>query len=99
MDQSDLIPPPPLLSDDAVRATMRHMSSKRHPRHCDVVGPKAIAERTGVQVNTVHMWRKRNVMPAARWTESDVPLWCWTEDIVPWLQGDPRRAHLVSDED
>lgn len=91
--------PSPPVSDDTVRATMRYMTPRRHPRHCDVVGPKEIAERTGVQENTVHMWRKRQVMPEERWTMSTVPLWCWDDDIVPWLRADPRRAHLAPAED
>lgn len=98
MEPSDDFALHPFASSDTARATMRYMS-RRHLRHCDVVGPQQIAERTGVQTNTVHMWRKRGVMPDVRWQISDVPLWCWTEDIVPWLRADPRRAHMAPAED
>jgi hypothetical protein len=51
----------------------------------DVVGAKEIAERLGIPENTVHMWRKRGLLPNAEGVVSGMPAWRWTT-IKNWLQ-------------
>lgn len=68
------------------------LASMEHKHHCDVVGPQELAKRVSRPTNTIHIWRKREVLPGERWLISNVPLWCWSEDIVPWLRSNPRRA-------
>lgn len=46
----------------------------------DIVGPQEIALMLGVQVNTVHAWTKRGLMPAPERVISKVPL--WTSDVI-----------------
>jgi transposase len=43
----------------------------------DVVGAKEIAERLGVPANTVHVWRKRGVLPEPDGFVSGMPAWKW----------------------
>lgn len=66
---------------------------------CDVLDPVGevnIAERTGVQPNTVHAWMKRGLLPEPRFlVGGGRPVWDWNVDIVPWLRSDPRRQHLL----
>lgn len=47
------------------------------PRRLLVVGEVEIAERLGVQRNTVNVWRKRGLLPAPQWTVSGLPAWDW----------------------
>jgi predicted DNA-binding transcriptional regulator AlpA len=51
----------------------------------DIVGAKEIAERLGIPENTVHMWRKRGVLPDPEGTVSGMPAWRWLT-IRNWLQ-------------
>ncbi len=44
----------------------------------DVVGEKEIAERFGVPSNTVHVWRKRGVLPNPDGFVSGMPAWHWS---------------------
>jgi hypothetical protein len=44
----------------------------------DVVGEKEIAERLGVPANTVHVWRKRGVLPEPDGFVSGMPAWDWS---------------------
>lgn len=77
---------------------MRDMPRIKTPG-CDPVGAKDIAERTGVQPDTVHRWQKRGLLPDARWYVSGAPAWDWNFDIVPWLRASPYRAHLAPPEE
>lgn len=58
----------------------------------DLVGRAEIAERLGVPVNTVAIWRKRGVLPPPEWELSGGPIWRW-EVIAEWSErtGHPRR--------
>ena len=47
------------------------------------VGAAEIAERLGVEPQTVHTWRQRGVLPEPRWTVSGKPAWEWAE-IEQW---------------
>jgi len=64
----------------------------------DPVDVKVIAERLGVQVDTVHTWRKRTKrgeavgMPDNRWEFSNVPVWDWL-DVLVWAGRSGRLAH------
>jgi predicted DNA-binding transcriptional regulator AlpA len=49
----------------------------------DIVGPQEVAERLGVQVNTVHIWKKRGILPRPARVISGVPLWS-TGAIDAW---------------
>jgi hypothetical protein len=51
--------------------------SRRKVRVSDLVGPQEIAERLGVKLATVHMWRYRDLLPAPLVVLSDVPVWEW----------------------
>lgn len=50
---------------------------------CDPVGLKEIAERLGVQRNTVDVWAYRKLLPDARWQVGGRPAWNWP-DIKAW---------------
>lgn len=56
----------------------------------DLVGAKDIAERAGVKSQTVSMWRIRNLLPEPIAVVSDVPVWDWITQILPWLQQTKR---------
>jgi predicted DNA-binding transcriptional regulator AlpA len=47
------------------------------------VGPAEVAERLGVAVATVRVWRHDRVLPPARWQISRGPVWDW-RDIEIW---------------
>ncbi len=56
----------------------------------DVVGTREIAERLGVKLATVYMWRQRKEdfripMPEPRGTVSGVPWWSW-RDVEKWAR-------------
>jgi hypothetical protein len=53
--------------------------SRRRVRVCDLVGPQEIAERLAVKVQTVRVWRWRDLMPAPQAVISGVPVWDWAE--------------------
>jgi hypothetical protein len=53
--------------------------------NADVVGEREIAGRLGVQSNTVHIWRKRGLLPPADWTVSGGPAWSWAT-IEKWAR-------------
>lgn len=55
----------------------------------ELVGPAEIAERLGVQRETVHQWRHREIMPEPGWTISGVPIWEWSV-ILEWAQATGR---------
>jgi hypothetical protein len=57
---------------------------------CEPVGAKEIAERLGVRMQTVHMWRYREVIPEPRWVVSGQPCWNW-RDIDVWVEQSERR--------
>ena len=50
---------------------------------CDPVGSDDIAQRLGVQRDTVKMWRHRGLMPEPKWWVSGRPCWNWP-DIEKW---------------
>lgn len=58
---------------------------------CDPVGEREIADRLRVKPGTVHMWKKRGVLPPPDWAISGVPAWNWPT-IEKWatLNGYPR---------
>ncbi len=58
---------------------------------CDPVGIPEIAERLGVQRNTVDAWRKRQLLPAPGWTVGGRPAWNWP-DIEQWAQDTGRAS-------
>ena len=47
------------------------------------VGVAEIADRLGVQPETVAMWRYRGRLPQPRWWVSRQPAWEWA-DILAW---------------
>lgn len=53
-----------------------------------LVGPQEVAEALGVQVNTVHVWRKRGKLPPAR-VISGVPIWT-LGSILEWARETDR---------
>lgn len=55
----------------------------------DPVGIKEIADRLGVQRNTVDVWLNRKIMPPTRWTVGGRPCWQWT-DIEAWARSTGR---------
>jgi len=57
---------------------------------CDPVGADDIAQRLGVQANTVHIWRKRGLLPEPKWTVSGRPCWNWP-DVEKWAK-ETKRA-------
>lgn len=57
----------------------------------DLVGPHEVAERLGVRVQTVHMWRARGRLPEPGWTISGVPIWEWTT-VEGWARASGRLA-------
>jgi predicted site-specific integrase-resolvase len=59
------------------------------PKNCDPVGADDIADRLGVQRNTVHQWRQRGVLPDPPWTVSGRPAWNWPE-IAKWAKDTGR---------
>ena len=60
----------------------------------EIVGPQEIADRLAVQVNTVHMWRKRNILPIPARVISGVPLW-QTAVIDEWAEATGRLVEQV----
>ena len=52
---------------------------------CDPVGVADIAERLGVQTQTVAMWRYRDLLPEPEWTISGQPAWNWPT-IEAWAK-------------
>jgi predicted GIY-YIG superfamily endonuclease len=63
--------------------------SKGEGPYVDVVGPKEMAERLGVQHETVHKWRYRQVLPEPALILSGTPMWEW-ETIKEWWEN--RKA-------
>jgi hypothetical protein len=64
------------------------MVTKRQPTvaKADPVGAVEIAERIGVNRQTVAVWRMRHDdFPDERWTVSGYPAWDWNLDVLPWL--------------
>lgn len=51
----------------------------------DLVGPIEMADRLGVQRDTVHKWRYRRVLPEPLMTLSGTPIWEW-ETIWQWAE-------------
>lgn len=49
----------------------------------DPVGPKEIADRLEVSVNTVHSWRNRDAIIDPDVVISGVPVWSW-DRIASW---------------
>ena len=47
------------------------------------VGPAEIAERLGVAVATVYVWRHDGLLPPSRWQIFRGPVWDW-RDIAAW---------------
>lgn len=56
---------------------------------CDPVGAKDIADRLGVEAQTVAMWRYRGILPEPKWTVSGQPAWNWP-DIERWANDTGR---------
>jgi hypothetical protein len=50
------------------------------------VGLLEIAERLGIQHNTLKVMRFRDQLPPPRWTVSRAPAWDWNLDILPWAE-------------
>lgn len=82
------------LSGDAGHDTIPDMS-RPHACRCEPVATGDIAARLGISVDTVQKWAQRELMPTARWKSGKTSLWCWEQDIVPWLQAHPRRRQLL----
>jgi predicted DNA-binding transcriptional regulator AlpA len=62
----------------------------------DPVGALEIANRLGLQRQTVAVWRRRHPdFPQPRWVISGLPAWDWS-DIEPWLLHTGRRRHELS---
>ena len=55
----------------------------------DPVGTAEIAERLGVQRNTVQVWRKRGVLLEPKSIASGVALWDWP-DVEAWARATGR---------
>lgn len=55
----------------------------------DLVGPQEVAERLGVQRETVHRWRVRGVLVDPEWVISGVPLWRW-QTVHRWARATGR---------
>lgn len=54
----------------------------------DMLNPRHLAELTGMQLNTVYIWRKRrdkNGMPEPDMIVARTPLWK-PATIIPWLK-------------
>lgn len=58
---------------------------------CDPVGSDDIAQRLGVQRDTVKMWRHRGLLPEPKWLVSGRPCWNWP-DIAKWAAATGRLA-------
>lgn len=56
---------------------------------CQPVGLIEIAERLGVQRNTVDVWRQRGVLPEPEWTVGGRPAWNWPT-IAEWARDSGR---------
>lgn len=79
-------------------STFSRVCDRTSPVDCSkhvLVGPCDIAKRIGVPADTVHKWGNRGALPEPRWVRGIGPIWDWNLDIVPWLQGDPRRRHYL----
>lgn len=72
----------PLAQDERVE---HGWPSQNHPMTCDPVGSTDIADRLGVQPQTVAMWRYRGVLPEPSWFVSGMPVWNWP-DVVRWAK-------------
>ena len=57
----------------------------------ELVGPVEVAEMLGVAVNTVHVWRKRQLLPAVWAVISGTALWSRWE-ILEWADTTGRIA-------
>lgn len=57
------------------------------------VGPAEIAERLGVAVATVYVWRHDGLLPPPRWQIFRGPIWDW-RDIATWATS-AGRLHPV----
>jgi hypothetical protein len=67
--------------------------------NCDPVGAADIAERLGLQRQTVAKWRRRHDdFPDPRWYVSGQPAWEWT-DIPPWLARSGRQDLIPPEEE
>jgi hypothetical protein len=53
--------------------------------NCEPVGSDDIAQRLGVQRDTVKMWKHRRLLPTPDWTVSGRPAWNWPT-IRTWAQ-------------
>jgi predicted DNA-binding transcriptional regulator AlpA len=58
-------------------------------RQLDPVGVEEVAQRLGVERQTVSQWRWRNKLPEPRWTISNRPAWAW-QDIAAWARDTGR---------
>ena len=47
------------------------------PKLVDLVGQNEIADRLGVKLGTVHMWRHRGLFPEPEWQLAIGPVWRW----------------------
>lgn len=56
---------------------------------CQPVGLIEIADRLGVQRNTVDVWRQRGVLPDPDWTVGGRPAWNWPT-IEQWARDSGR---------
>lgn len=60
----------------------------------ELLNPRRLAEMTGVQLNTVHAWRKRrdtSGMPEPDQYFGRTPLWK-PATIIPWLRATNRLS-------
>lgn len=65
----------------------------------DPVGIPEIAERLGVQRNTVDQWKLRHAtFPAPRWQVGGRPAWAWP-DIATWAAETGRLSQPATQEE
>lgn len=57
----------------------------------DLVGMMEIADRLGVQRQTVRLWRHRGVFPEPLAVVSRTPLWRW-RDVDKWAKSRPSLS-------
>lgn len=60
---------------------------RRNVRPADLVSVQEIAERAGVQPDTVHKWRARHPDFPKPFSEvaGSIPVWIW-QDVKAWLE-------------
>jgi hypothetical protein len=56
------------------------------------VGYAGIATRLGVKPATVKQWRKRGLLPPARWTVGGAGAWDLYDQIIPWAEATGRAV-------